>query len=123
MKQTSVEVKLMYHPGKILAVISTKDKNVLSSDTSVQATLRMWDENVLTMMVAPKIALKVKENDFVLVDYRPEPGISVPVPRNVIVKIIRGKLAEKIWQEYREVYDKRKKHENKEVQGQQSYIG
>ena len=113
----------MYHPGKIIAVISTRDKNVVSSDNTVQATLRMWDENVLTMRVEAKIASKVKEGDIVLADYRPETGMSVPVPRNVVVKIIRGKTAEKIWHEYREIYEKRKKHENKEIQGQQSYIG
>lgn len=113
----------MYHPGKVIAVLSARDRNIVSSDSSVQATLRMWDENVLTMSVAPKLAPKIREGDIVLVDYRPEAGMSVPVPRNVIVKILRGKISEKMWEEYREVYDKRKKHENKESQAQQSYIG
>jgi hypothetical protein len=113
----------MYHPGKVIAVISPKDKGVVSSDTSVQATMRMWDENVLTMEVAPKIAGKIKAGDIVLADYRPEKGLSVPVPRNVIVKILSGKSADVMWREYREVYDKRKKHDTREKDASQSYIG
>lgn len=113
----------MYHPGKIIAVLSGKEKGIVSSDSSVQATLRMWDDNVLTMLVAPKIAGQVKEGDMVLADYRPQKGLSVPVPTNIVVKILRGKSAEKAWQEYRETYDKRKKHEKSEKQAQQSYIG
>ena len=113
----------MYHPGKVSVVLSSSDKNITSSDSSVQAVLRMWDENVLTMQVAKKIASKIREGDIVLADYRPEKGLSVPVPKNTVVKIIRGKPAEKMWQEYREVYDKKKKSERNEKQAQQSYIG
>lgn len=113
----------MYHPGKIIAVLSPKDKGIASSDSSVQATLRMWDENVLTMLVEPRIAAKAREGDMVLCDYRPEKGMSVPVPRNVVVKIIRGKAADKVWHEYREVFEKKKRHEGREKQAQQSYIG
>ncbi len=113
----------MYHPGKVIAVISPKEKGMKSSDASVQATLRMWDDNVLTMLVAPKIAPQIREGDIALADYRPEGGMSVPVPRHTIIKILSGKSAEKVWREYREVHEKRKKHETKEQQAQQSYIG
>lgn len=113
----------MYHPGKIITVITPTDKGVLSSDESVQACMRMWDDNVLTMEVAPKIASRVKEGDIVLCDYRPRKGLSMPVPSNIIVKIMRGKTAEKMWQEYREVYEKKKKRESHEKEAQQSYIG
>ncbi|MCX6769820.1 MAG: hypothetical protein NT051_04035, partial [Candidatus Micrarchaeota archaeon] len=75
----------MYHPGKVSVVLSPSDKNITSSDSSVQAVLRMWDENVLTMQVAPKIASKIREGDTVLADYRPEKGLSVPVPKNIVV--------------------------------------
>ncbi|MCX8197657.1 MAG: hypothetical protein N3F07_00460 [Candidatus Micrarchaeota archaeon] len=109
----------MYHPGKVVAVLTPKDS--ISSDKSVQATLRMWDENVLTMAVDAKIASKIREGDIVLCDYRPEKGLSVPVPRNVVVKILRGKQAERMWHEYREMHEKRKRHESRE--SQQSYIG
>ena len=113
----------MYHPGKVIAVLSPKDGKIASADSSVQATMRMWDENVLTMDVAPKIAAKIREGDIVLCDYRPAKGLSVPVPRNTIVKILKGKASERMWQEYREVYEKKKKHDTKEKEAQQSYIG
>jgi cytosine/adenosine deaminase-related metal-dependent hydrolase len=113
----------MYHPGKVVAVLSPSDKGVESSDSSVQAVLRMWDENVLTMAVSPPLAAKVKEGDMVLVDYRPTRGMSVPVPNHVVVKILRGKAADKVWHEYREVYDKRRKSERGDKQASQSYIG
>jgi hypothetical protein len=113
----------MYHPGKVMAVITPKDSNVLSSDSSVQAVLRMWDENLLTMAVAKPLAARIKEGDVVLADYRPVKGMSVPVPANLIVKILRGKPAEKVWQEYREVYEKKKRNERGEKQASQSYIG
>jgi len=44
----------MYHLGKVLEVFRPNDKEVVSADSSVQATLRMWDENVLTMLVSRK---------------------------------------------------------------------
>jgi hypothetical protein len=113
----------MYHPGKVIAVLSSTDKSVLSSDATTQATLQMWDENVLTMIVAQKLASKIREGDIVLADYRPQKGLSVPVPSNIVVKILRGKAGDKVWHEYREVYDKRKKSERNEKQAQQSYIG
>jgi len=113
----------MYHPGKVVAVLSPSDKGILSADASVQATLRMWDENVLTMIVAPKLSTKIKEGDVVLCDYRPEEKMSVPVPKNIVVKILKGKQADKMWAEYREVHEKKSRRENKEKQSQQSYIG
>lgn len=113
----------MYHPGKVAVVLSATDGSVASSDSTTQAVLRMWDDNVLTMMVAPKIAGKIREGDIVLADYRPAKGLSVPVPMNVVVKILRGKVAEKVWHEYREVHEKRKKSERGEKLAQQSYIG
>lgn len=113
----------MYHPGKVIAVLSGKDRGIASADSSVQATMRMWDENVLTMLVEPKISGKIREGDIVLCDYRPEKGMTVPVPRNVVVKILKGKSAERMWHEYREVYEKKKRHEGREKEAQQSYIG
>ena len=113
----------VYHPGKVIAVLSPKDRSVLSADASVQATMKMWDDNVLTMLVAPKIAGRIREGDLVLCDYRPEKGLSVPVPRNVIMKILKGKSAEKMWQEYREIHEKKKGRERSEKEAQQSYIG
>jgi hypothetical protein len=116
---------MVYHPGKVIAVLSPKDKNVKSADSSVQATLKMWDENVLTMLVDAKIAPFIHDGDLVLADYRPQKGLSVPVARNIIIKIMKGKAAERMWDEYREVNEKRKRQaEGKEEKhSQQSYIG
>lgn len=113
----------MYHPGKVIAVLSPKDKGTLSSDASVQATLRMWDENVLTMEVEQKIAGRLSAGDIVLADYRPMKGLSVPVPRNIVVKILKGKQADAMWREYKEVHEKRRRHDIKEKDASQSYIG
>ena len=112
----------MYHPGKIVEVLRPSDKDVVSSDASVQATVKMWDENVLTLMVAPKIAGKVKAGNTVLVDYRPSPEHRPPTPMHVIVKILAGKKAETVWSTYREMYD-RQKRQAAPVAPAQSYIG
>ncbi|MCX8197289.1 MAG: hypothetical protein N3G80_03175 [Candidatus Micrarchaeota archaeon] len=113
----------MFHPGKVIAVLSYSEKGIISSDKSVQVTMRMWDDNILTMDVAPKIAKQVREGDIVLCDYRPLRGLSVPVPRNLVIKILRSKSAERMWQEYREAYEKKKRREQHEKEPQQSYIG
>jgi len=113
----------MYHPGKILEVFKAHDKDVVSSDSSVQATMRMWDENVLTMLVAQKIAGKVKSGQTVLVDYRPDNSMKAPVPSHTVVKIISGKKADAVWKAYREVYEKQQKKAAAPVQPAQSYIG
>ena len=110
----------MYHPGKVIAVLSATDRNIISADTAVQATLRMWDENVLTMSVAPKIAPKIREGDLVLVDYRPDPAHQPPVPSHTIVKIIDGKKAESVWSTYRDMHDRQKRTVTPPAQ---NYIG
>ena len=91
----------MYHLGKVLEVFRPTDRGVTSADTSVQACLRMWDENVLTMLVAPKIAGRIKAGQTVLVDYRPSPGHTPPIPSHTVVKIVEGKAAENTWKAYR----------------------
>ena len=88
----------MYHPGKVIEVLSKK--NTISADSSVQAVLEMWDENVLTMLVDPKIAAKVKKGNFVLVDYRPQE--KVPAPRHVVVKVLSPAEGRRIWNRYKE---------------------
>ncbi|MFH1421016.1 MAG: hypothetical protein ABIG30_03600, partial [Candidatus Aenigmatarchaeota archaeon] len=75
----------MFHPGKVVEVISSKSKSIESADDSVQALLHMWDGNVFTFAVHPKIAGKIKAEDVVLVDYTPLAG--TPVPKHTVVKI------------------------------------
>lgn len=110
----------MYHPGKVLEVIRALDKDVVSSDASVQATVKMWDENVLTLLVAPKIASKLKSGQFVLVDYRPDPAHRPPTAAHVIVKIISGRKAEVVMAAYREMAERQKRQATPPAQ---SYIG
>ena len=91
----------MYHPGKILAVINSASKEVLSSDTSSQAVLEMWDGNQLTFDVEKKISSKINEGDIVLVDYTQEPKDRLPLPRHLVVKVLKGKTGIKVWNAYK----------------------
>jgi len=99
----------MYHPGKIIEVLRASDKDVKAADASTQACARMWDDNILTLMVAPKISTLIKTGQIVLVDYRPSTEHRQPVPNHVIVKIIEGKKAETIWTSYRDMHDRQKR--------------
>ncbi len=94
----------MYHPGKIVKILAPKDKNIVSSDSAVQAVVNMWDENLFTFLIDNKIASKVKEGDVVLVDYTPLPN--APIPKHLIVKILRGDAADVTWKKYKEYYAK-----------------
>ncbi len=111
----------MYHLGKVVEVFRPTDRDVTSADSSVQATMRMWDENVLTMLVAPKLSGKIKEGQVVLVDYRPSPEHQAPVPTHIVIKVIEGKRADAAWKIYREVYEKQRRSEDKRPPAQ-SYI-
>lgn len=109
----------MFHVGKVLRVFRANDKEVISNDSSVQAMLMMWDENILTVSVRQGIGDKIKENDIVLVDYSPS-SPNIPVPKQIIVKILRGETAKKTWKEYESFNDsKRKEKEIQEYGGQQ----
>lgn len=113
----------MYHPGKILKVFSKADKDIIAADASTQALLLMWDENVLTLLVDAKIAGKVKEGDVVLVDYRPLMGLSAPMPKQIVTKVIHGKKADALWKEYEQVRARQKQAAAAVSQRGQSYIG
>ncbi len=105
----------MYHIGKVLNVLKS-GKEVVSCDDSVQAVAEMWDKNILTFLVDPKISGQLKKADFVLVDYKPI-GEKIPVPRHIIVKILKGKTAEEVWKEYKKYFaDKHKKAANSQIQ-------
>ena len=98
----------MYHVGKVLNVIAA-GKEVVSADDSVQVVVEMWDKNILTFIVSPKLSKKIKKNDSVLVDYRPMSD-RVPVPRHVVIKILKGKISDDVWKHYNKYFtDKQKK--------------
>lgn len=116
----------MYHPGKVMEVLRPTDKEVSASDDSVQAILNMWDENILTMRVSPKLSDKIKKGQTVLVDYRPTKEFEAPVPAHTIIKIIGSKKAQSVWDAYEEMKERMKNRKNPpkpKMIEQQSYIG
>ncbi|MEM4133719.1 MAG: hypothetical protein QXO35_00685 [Candidatus Micrarchaeia archaeon] len=100
----------IYHPGKVVAVYTSKSKDVISSGKDVQVLVEMWDDNLFTCDVSAAISDKINEEDVVLVDYSPI-SAKINVPKHLVVKILRGKTAEKTWDKYRSFYHK-KKNEN-----------
>jgi len=96
---------VIYHPGKVIEVIS-ESKEVISVDNKIQILLEMWDDNVITCDISDKLAKKVKEDDIVLVDYGPI-SEKLTMPKHEVVKVVKGKTAEKIWDKYRSHYRKK----------------
>lgn len=115
----------MYHPGKVIEILSNNDKNVKSCDDSTQAIVEMWDENQFTFLVETALAKKIKKNDIVLIDYRPLSD-KLPIPRHTIVKILSGKLGQDVWKTYEKFHDKNKQVASKNMMQQniaQQYMG
>ncbi len=110
----------MYHPGKVIEVLRPADKDVKASGADTQATVRMWDDNILTLLVAPKLAAAIKAGQTVLVDYRPMPDFRAAVPSHTVVKILEGKKAETVWMAYRDMHDRQKRSATPPAQ---NYIG
>jgi len=100
----------MYHPGMVLKVFRDKGEDIVSSDSSVQVMLEMWDENLVTILVHKKLAKELRENDVVLVDYRPYSG-RLPFPKMMASKILRGATAEETWKKYRQKHEQLKKQQ------------
>ncbi|MAH42500.1 hypothetical protein CL614_02125 [archaeon] len=97
----------MFHPGRVIEVFSPKSRSVDSSDDGTQVMVQMWDENMFTFDVHSGIADKVEIDNVVLVDYTPAaPGS--PVPRRIVTKILKGKMANQVWTEYRSFFDRKK---------------
>lgn len=91
----------MFHPGKIMKVFSHQDKSIHSCDQSTQVYLEMWDENQMTLAVDPKISEKVKEGDFVLVDYS-SVSPQYPIPRHTVIKVLSQELGKELWKDYKD---------------------
>jgi hypothetical protein len=94
----------MFHLGKVQLVFSPKDRNIDAFDSSTQAIVKMWDENVVIADVEAGLSDKIKVSDFVLVDFSPLQGTSAP--RMLVSKILKGDTAKKAWK----IYDERLKH-------------
>ena len=108
---------VQFHLGKVLKVIKP-GKDVLAIDSSVHAIVEMWDNNQLMITVEHAIAAEIKESDVVVVDYNPIEGLSSPVPKQVIVKILRGKLGKECWNLFRKHYSEKTKKMQGESEGE-----
>jgi hypothetical protein len=95
----------MYHIGKILEVWAGK---AAKGDESVQATLEMWDENIITLKADTRVSKSLKPGDVVLVDYTPVISGSSIVPKQLIVKALEAKAGERAWQTYKEFHKKQR---------------
>jgi hypothetical protein len=94
--------------GKVKRVIAPKSKNVISADTSIQASVKMWDENLIILEVDKKIAGKIKEGDYVMADYRPLSEQS-PYRKMMICKILKGDVGKKLFKEFNDEFQNKKK--------------
>jgi len=115
-----------YHPGKVLEIFHSKNKDVKSADSNTQALVETWDENVITYAVDPKITNEIKVEDIVLIDYNPTSQQPFR-PKMIIVKILRGEKARKTWRAYKEYLKRRPKRRPRikptQVPVQPPYIG
>ena len=95
----------MFHIAKVVDVFG-KGSKAIAADSSVQAHLEMWDENILIFDVHPMIADKIAKDQIVLVEY----SMRAPqVPENVVVKILETKQGEEVWKRQKNYLNQRKK--------------
>jgi hypothetical protein len=93
----------MYHPGKVIRIFSPDDADVISADKDFQAVISMWDENLTTVLVHKNLMGQLHVDDVVLVDYRPLSS-TIPIPRLVVTKVLKGAHATETWKIYKEKY-------------------
>ena len=98
-------------------------KDEVSAEVGAQALVLMWDENLITLDVHSKLRSKVRSGDVILVDYRPIDKLTVPVPRQVIIKILKGVKAKNVWAKYTEYHEKRKRSASRPPTAAPGYIG
>ena len=90
----------MYHIGKVIEIISpARDKKIKSADKSIQAAIRMWDENLMILEIDRKITPSALPGDYVLTDYSPM-GPSSPYRKMIITKVLPREKGKKIWNEF-----------------------
>ncbi len=107
----------MYHVGKVVEIFHSDDKNIVSFENNTQALLDMWDENLITLGIDPHISKQVKKNDILLVDYNQ----TRTGPKMVAVKVLRGDIAKKTWDRYKQHFEKLRN--TKGATAKQSYVG
>ncbi len=98
----------MYHIGKVIEVISPlKDKKIKSADKSIQAVIKMWDDNVLILEVNKKIAGSLLPGDYVITDYSPV-GPTSPYRKMLVTKVLPREKGKKIWTEFQKELSRKK---------------
>jgi hypothetical protein len=118
---------MIHHPGEVLAIFRPEDKDVKSADHDTLATVKMWDENILTLVVEESISKDLKQGDKVLVDYRPQNVASSEKPalvqKQLVTMIIRGDRAEAVWREYKKYYSLQKQKATQAHMAESDYMG
>jgi len=97
---------MLYHPGKVIEVFGS-DKKIKSINSTIQVTLEMWDENILTFEINSKLGKIVKEGDIVIVDYSPKSEKN-QLPKHEITKVLKNQTGQKMWKKYKEYLKKMK---------------
>ena len=119
---------MIHHPAEVLEIFKPSDKDIKSADEDTLATLKMWDDNILTLVVDPKLASAISIGDKVLVDYRPfempKNSATPIIARQFVSKVLKGKRAESVWKEYRKFFEQQRQKPQTVIQRpQESYIG
>ncbi len=96
----------LYHPCKIIEVVK-KEKDVASSDDTIQLIVEAWDELQWTVSLNPLlISEKFSAGDIVLVDWSIDEATKAP--KMDAIKILRGKKGENVWKTYKDYLKKQK---------------
>ena len=94
----------MFHIAKVVKLYSKHEKEL-----GVQATLEMWDENVITVEVLSKVSKEIKQGSFVLVDYRPTQGLQIFQPRQTVCRVLEAKEGAEAWAAYKNEFERLKR--------------
>ena len=112
----------MFHPGRVIEIFNSTDKNIVSTDNTTQIMLEMWDDNMITVALDAHLSKTIKKGDVVLVDYTPGQN----GPRLLGVKILRGETAKRTWTQYEQHKGKMKNTPQQslnQLSKKQNYVG
>ena len=104
----------MYHLGIVRHVIAPGKDGAVGSDASVQAVLRMWDDNLLILGVDAKIGKRIKTGDYILADYSPM-GPKARHRKLLITKILSRTEGESLWAEFQDEWGRRRSMAQQQV--------
>lgn len=94
----------MFQFGKIVRVLNSKEKDMISADNNVLAVLEMWDDIILTALVHAGLNEKIKAGDYAITEVQ---MLGPNMMRHMVVKVMSGKSGEDTWKLYRKMYNKR----------------